>query len=99
VCALLTAAVLVVPSAASAAPLRGAPAPVARQASIAEGVATALATEVVKFGIKSAVAQWAPDLTKYVDVDPSWTINTVGTASGPAALYVSNGYIDAIFTK
>jgi len=39
------------------------------------------------------------NLTKYVDVDPSWTINTVGTASGPAALYVSNGYIDAIFTK
>jgi ABC-type sugar transport system substrate-binding protein len=39
------------------------------------------------------------NLTKYVDVDPSWTINSVGTASGPAALYVSNGYIDAIFTK
>jgi ribose transport system substrate-binding protein len=39
------------------------------------------------------------NLTQYVNVDPSWTINTVGTASGPAALYVSNSYIDAIFTK
>jgi len=39
------------------------------------------------------------NLTQYVNVDPSWTINTVGTASGPASLYVSNSYIDAIFTK
>ncbi len=39
------------------------------------------------------------NLTQYVDVDPSWTINTVGTASGPASMYVSNSYIDAIFTK
>ena len=39
------------------------------------------------------------NLTQYVNVDPSWTINTVGTASGPAALYVSNSYLDAIFTK
>jgi ribose transport system substrate-binding protein len=39
------------------------------------------------------------NLTQYVNVDPSWTINTVGTASGPASKYVSNSYIDAIFTK
>jgi ribose transport system substrate-binding protein len=39
------------------------------------------------------------NLTQYVTVDPSWTINTVGTASGPSALYVSNAFIDAIFTK
>jgi len=40
---------------------------VAKQASVAEGVVTAVAAEVVKSGIKAAVAQWAPDLTKYVD--------------------------------
>ncbi len=34
---------------------------------MAEGVVTAVAAEVVKSGIKAAVAQWAPDLTKYVD--------------------------------
>jgi ribose transport system substrate-binding protein len=39
------------------------------------------------------------DLTKYVDIDPSWTINSAGTATGPPALYVSNSFIDAIFTK
>jgi ribose transport system substrate-binding protein len=39
------------------------------------------------------------DLTKYVDIDPSWTINSAGTASGPSALYVSNSFIDAVFTK
>jgi ribose transport system substrate-binding protein len=39
------------------------------------------------------------DLTKYVDVDPSWTINSAGTATGPPALYVSNSFINAIFTK
>jgi hypothetical protein len=65
VCSLLAATVFAMPSAASA---QVAPAdPVAKQASVAEGVATALATEVVKLGIRSAVAQWAPDLTKYVD--------------------------------
>ena len=32
-------------------------------------------------------------------LDPSWTINSAGTASGPATLYVSNDFIDAIFTK
>jgi len=39
------------------------------------------------------------DLTKYVDIDPSWTINSAGTATGPSELYVSNSFIDAIFTK
>lgn len=39
------------------------------------------------------------NLTKYVTIDPSWTINTAGTATGPANLYVSNSFIDAIFTK
>ena len=32
-----------------------------------QGVVTAVAAEIVKTGIKAAVAQWAPDLTKYVD--------------------------------
>lgn len=68
VCGALIAAVLLVPSA----PAAGSrptprPAPTARQSSIAEGVATAIAAEIVKGGIKAAVAQWAPDLTKYVD--------------------------------
>jgi ribose transport system substrate-binding protein len=39
------------------------------------------------------------NLTQYVDVGPSWTINTVGTASGPSAKYVSSSFIDAIFTR
>jgi ribose transport system substrate-binding protein len=39
------------------------------------------------------------NLTKYVTIDPSWTINSVGSAMGPEANYVSQAYIDAIFTK
>jgi len=39
------------------------------------------------------------NLTKYVTVDPTWTINTVGSAIGPADAYVSQAYIDALFTK
>jgi ribose transport system substrate-binding protein len=39
------------------------------------------------------------NLATYVTIDPSWTINTAGTATGPASLYVSNSFIDAIFTK
>jgi ribose transport system substrate-binding protein len=39
------------------------------------------------------------NLTQYVTIDPSWTINTAGTATGPSDLYVSNAFIDAIFTK
>lgn len=34
---------------------------------IGEGVATAIAAEIVKAGVKAAIAEWAPDLTKYVD--------------------------------
>jgi hypothetical protein len=37
------------------------------QDDIATGVATSIAAEIAKAGIKAAVAQWAPDLTKYVD--------------------------------
>src|SRR6516164_2747538 len=39
------------------------------------------------------------NLSKYVTIDPSWTINTVGSAIGPADAYVSQAYIDALFTK
>ena len=73
VCGALVAIVIGVPSAALAASQQAAPhqatppAPTARESSIAEGVATGLALEIVKGGIKAAVAKWAPDLTKYVD--------------------------------
>ena len=39
------------------------------------------------------------NLTQYVNIDPSWTINSAGTATGPQAAYVSSAFIDAIFTK
>jgi ribose transport system substrate-binding protein len=39
------------------------------------------------------------NLTKYVTIDPSWTINSAGTATGPSSLYVSNSFIDAIFAR
>jgi ribose transport system substrate-binding protein len=39
------------------------------------------------------------NLSTYVTLDPSWTINSAGTASGPSNLYVSSDFIDAIFTK
>ena len=39
------------------------------------------------------------NLSQYVTLDPSWTINSAGTASGPSSLYVSNDFINAIFTK
>jgi len=39
------------------------------------------------------------NLSTYVTVDPSWTINSVGSAMGPEANYVSQAFIDAIFTK
>jgi len=39
------------------------------------------------------------NLSTYVTLDPSWTINSAGTASGPSNLYVSNDFINAIFTK
>jgi len=39
------------------------------------------------------------NLSTLVTLDPSWTINSAGTATGPSNLYVSNAFIDAIFTK
>jgi ribose transport system substrate-binding protein len=39
------------------------------------------------------------NLSTLVTLDPSWTINSAGTASGPSNLYVSNDFINAIFTK
>jgi ABC-type sugar transport system substrate-binding protein len=41
----------------------------------------------------------AADLTRYVTIKPGWTINTVGSAIGPASAYVSQAYIDAIFSR
>lgn len=38
-------------------------------------------------------------LSKYVTIDKSWTLNSQGTALGPADLYVSSSYLDAIFSK
>jgi ribose transport system substrate-binding protein len=41
------------------------------------------------------------NLSTYVDLSGSsaWTINTAGTASGPAATFVSSAFIDAVFSK
>ena len=39
------------------------------------------------------------NLSTYVTLDPSWTIDSAGTASGPSNLYVSSSFINAIFTK
>ncbi len=39
------------------------------------------------------------NMAQYITVDPSWTINTVGTATGPVGNYVSQAYIDSIFAK
>jgi ribose transport system substrate-binding protein len=39
------------------------------------------------------------NMTQYINFDPSWTINTEGTATGPESAYVSSSFIDAIFTK
>jgi ABC-type sugar transport system substrate-binding protein len=39
------------------------------------------------------------NLSTYVDVSSSWTIDTVGTALGPANAYIPGAFIDAIFTK
>jgi len=39
------------------------------------------------------------NLAQYVTIDPSWTINTAGSAIGPAGMYVSQAYIDSIFTR
>ena len=39
------------------------------------------------------------NLSTYVDVSSSWTIDTVGTALGPANAFIPGAFIDAIFTK
>jgi ribose transport system substrate-binding protein len=39
------------------------------------------------------------DLSTYVTLSSSWTINSAGSAGGPANLYVSSAYIDALFSK
>jgi ABC-type sugar transport system substrate-binding protein len=41
------------------------------------------------------------ELSTYVDLSGSsaWTINTAGTASGPASTFVSSAFIDAVFNK
>lgn len=59
---------LAAPSASAAAPVAAQHrTPSARAAGVGEGVVTAIAAEIVKSGVKAAVAQWAPELTKYVD--------------------------------
>jgi ribose transport system substrate-binding protein len=78
-------------------------------ANTPNGLANAVAQVAHKMflgdGVKINTLAIAPplvtssDLTKYVTIDKSWTINTAGSAIGPADLYVSQAYIDAIFTK
>jgi ribose transport system substrate-binding protein len=78
-------------------------------ANTPNGLAKAVAQVAHKMldgdGVKINTLSIAPplatseNLTKYVTIDPSWTINTVGSATGPADIYVPQAYIDAIFTK
>jgi ABC-type sugar transport system substrate-binding protein len=78
-------------------------------ANTPNGLANAVAQVAHKMflgdGVKINTLAIAPpvatssNLSKYVTLDPSWTINTVGSAIGPAGLYVSQAYIDSIFTK
>jgi ribose transport system substrate-binding protein len=78
-------------------------------ANIPNGLANAAAQVAHKMligdGVKINTLSIAPplatnaNLTKYVTLDPGWTINTVGSAIGPADMYVSQAYIDSIFTK
>jgi ABC-type sugar transport system substrate-binding protein len=73
------------------------------------GLGTAVTTVVHKMllgdGVKLNTLSIAPpvvttaDLSKYVTIDPSWTLTSVGTASGPASMYVTGSFIDAIFSK
>lgn len=64
VCCALVALVAVVPT-ASARPQHVTR--VQTSQSVAEGVVTAVAAEIVKSGIKAGIAQWAPQYTQYVD--------------------------------
>ncbi len=78
-------------------------------ANTPNGLASAVAQVTSKMfagdGVKLNTLAIAPpvatsdNLTKYVTVDPSWTINTAGTATGPASAYVSQAYLDSIFTR
>jgi ABC-type sugar transport system substrate-binding protein len=78
-------------------------------ANTPNGLASAVAQVAAKMlagdGVKINTLAIAPplatsdNLTKYVNVDPSWTINTAGSATGPASAYVSQAYLDSIFTK
>jgi ABC-type sugar transport system substrate-binding protein len=78
-------------------------------ANTPNGLANAVAQVAHKMlagdGVKINTLAIAPplatsaNLDKYVTIDPSWTINTVGSAIGPAGAYVSQAYIDSIFTK
>jgi ABC-type sugar transport system substrate-binding protein len=73
------------------------------------GLGTAVTTVVHKMlngdGVKINTLSIAPpvvtstELSKYVTIDPSWTLTSVGTASGPASMYVTGSFIDAIFSK
>ena len=78
-------------------------------ANTPNGLANAVAQVANKMllgdGVKINTLSIAPpvatssNLSKYVTLNPSWTINTVGSAIGPAGVYVSQAYIDSIFTK
>jgi hypothetical protein len=67
VCSALVAIVAVVPTAAARPQQAQAPRHVQVSQGIAVGVATSIAAEIAKAGIKAAVAQWAPEYSKYVD--------------------------------
>jgi ribose transport system substrate-binding protein len=78
-------------------------------ANTPNGLAYATAEVIKKMvagdGVKINTLSIAPplatnsNLSTYVTVDPSWTINSEGSAMGPEANYVSQAFIDAIFTK
>jgi len=78
-------------------------------ANTPNGLGTAVTTVAHKMlegdGVKINTLSIVPpvvtsaDLSKYVTIDKSWTLNSQGTALGPASLYVSGSYLDAIFSK
>jgi ribose transport system substrate-binding protein len=80
-------------------------------ANTADGLAYATDEVVQKMlagdGVKISQIAIAPpvvtssDLGTYVDLSGSsaWTLNSAGTASGPAATFVSSAFINALFNK
>jgi len=80
-------------------------------ANTADGLAYATVEVAQKMlngdGVKINTIAIAPpvvtssDLSTYVDLSgsSSWTLDTAGTASGPAASFVSSDFINALFTK